>query len=70
MEEEKNLSQEAHAEEKPEKSNWQKTKEGWYDKIPVTLKQMDIIVGVCWGLLILTILCIALEAMDIIHLFG
>ena len=37
MEEEKNLSQEAPAEEKPEKSNWQKTKEGWYDKIPVTL---------------------------------
>ena len=71
MEDEKNLppATEEPAEE-PAKSNWQRTKESWYDKIPVTLKQMDIIVGVCWTLLILTVICIALEAMGIIRLFG
>ena len=57
-------------EEKEVKSQWQQTKEGWYDKIPVTLKQMDIIVWVCWGLLGLTAVGIALDAMDIWHLFG
>ena len=57
--------------EEPEvKSMWQQTKESWYDKIPLTLKQLDIIVYTCWGLLGLTFLLIALEAMDIVHLFG
>ena len=66
MEEEKNPAQ-----EEPEvKSTFQIVKESWYDKIPLTLKQLDIIVYVCWGLLGLTGIAIALEAMDIIHLFG
>ena len=70
--EEKNLPQEETAlpQEEPEiKPALQIVKEGWYDKIPLTLKQLDIIVYVCWGLLALTGVCIALEAMDIIHLF-
>lgn len=59
------------AQEEPEiKPAWQLVKESWYDKIPLTLKQLDIIVYVCWGLLALTGVAIALEAMDIIHLFG
>ena len=66
MEDEKNLPQE----EQKIKPVLQVVKESWYDKIPLTLKQLDIIVYVCWGLLGLTAVCIALEAMDIIHLFG
>ena len=57
-------------EEKENKNQWQQTKEGWYDKIPLTLKQLDIIVYVCWGLLGLTALAIVLEAMGIWSLFG
>ena len=57
-------------EETATKSQWQQTKESWYDKIPVTLKQMDIIVWICWGLLGLTAVAIALEAMGIWSLFG
>lgn len=57
-------------EEKESKNQWQQTKESWYDKLPVTLKQMDIIVGICWGLIGLTAVAIALDAMDIWHLFG
>ena len=69
MEENQNSAQ-LPEEEKPTKSAWQTKKESWYDKIPVTLKQMDLIVGICWGLLILTAICIALEAMGFIRLFG
>ena len=57
-------------EEEKAKSLLQIEKESWYDKLPLNLKQLDIIVYVCWGLLALTGVCIALEAMDIIHLFG
>lgn len=52
------------------KSLFQIQKESWYDKIPLTLKQMDIIVGICWALLGLTFVAIVLEALDIFHLFG
>lgn len=79
MAEEKNLSrqdeksvpqQEKDQEEKQAKTPWQMQKERWYDKIPLTLKQLDIIVGVCLTLLALTFLAICLDAMDIFHLFG
>ena len=73
MEEEKNLPQEEAAlpQEEPKiKPPLQIVKESWYDKIPLTLKQLDIIVYTCWALLGLTGICIVLEAMDIIHLFG
>lgn len=59
------------AQEEPEvKSALQTIKESWYDKIPLTLKQLDIIVYVCWGLLGLTGLAIVLDVMDIVHIFG
>ena len=38
-------------EEKP-KTEWQKTKEGWYDKVPLTVKQLDLIIYGCIGALI------------------
>ena len=57
-------------EEKESKTQWQQTKEGWYDKIPLSLKQLDIIVYVCWGLIGLTAIAITLDALDIWHLFG
>ena len=52
-------------EEKEVKSQWQQTKESWYDKIPVTVKQMDIIVAICWTLLGLTAIAVALDAMGV-----
>lgn len=67
--EEKNTTQESVQEEKP-KSPWQLQKENWYDKVPLTLKQLDLILGICFGLLGLTAVLIILEALDIFHLFG
>jgi len=65
-EEEKNPPEKEEA----AKSAWQKQKEYWYDKIPLTLKQLDIIIGICWVLLILTFIAIFLDAKGIINLFG
>ena len=42
------------------KSVWQLQKEGWYDKIPVTQKQLDIIIAVCLILLALTFVILLL----------
>lgn len=47
------------------KSSWQIMKESWYDKIPLTLKQLDIIIGVCLTLLALTFIAICLDAMGV-----
>ena len=52
-------------EEKEVKSQWQQTKESWYDKLPVTVKQMDIIVYTCWALLGLAVIAVALDAMGV-----
>ena len=52
--------------EEPEvKSMWQQTKESWYDKIPLTLKQLDIIVYTCWALWGLAVIAVALDAMGV-----
>lgn len=71
---EKDLTQEETdpvlEEEVKPKSLFQIQKESWYDKIPLNLKQMDIIVAACWIAIGLTIALIALDAMDIFHLFG
>ena len=74
MEEEKILSE---AEEKPlspeeekAKTIFQIQKESWYDKIPLNLKQMNIIVTVCWILIVVLFVVIALDAMDIFNPFG
>ena len=46
----------------PVKPAWQATKEGWYDKIPLTVKQLDIIIGVCVAALIVVCVIIGLDA--------
>ena len=52
-------------EETPVKPMWQQTKESWYDKVPLTVKQLDmIIIGGIIGL-VLTFLAIALDAMGV-----
>ena len=69
--EEKELIQEETSEKSDEiKSVWQLQKESWYDKIPVTQKQLDIIIGVCLVLLALTFVVIFLDAKDIFNPFG
>ena len=69
--EEKELIQEESAEQTGEvKSVWQLQKESWYEKIPVTVKQLDIIITVCLILLALTFVVIFLDAKDIINPFG
>lgn len=65
-EEEKNLPEK----EEKAKTPWQQQKESWYDKIPLNLKQLDIIVAVCWILLGLCILAIILDATGIYNFFG
>ena len=66
MEEEKILPE---TEEKA-KSMLQLQKESWYDKIPLNLKQLDTIVKVCWILIFVVIVVIALDALDIFNPFG
>ena len=48
-----------------EKSAWQQTKEGWYDKVPLSVKQLDIIIACGIGGLIITAIIIALDAMGV-----
>lgn len=67
--EEKDLKEET-AKEEQLKSQWQLQKENWYDRVPLNQKQLDIIVGVCLVLLVLTFVLIYLDAKDIFHLFG
>ena len=52
-------------EDQPVKSMWQQTKESWYDKVNLTVKQLDIIIGCGIAGLVLTFICIALDAMGI-----
>ena len=67
--EEKNMEQQEEQkvpiEEQSSKTLWQQTKESWYDKVNLTVKQLDIIIGCCIGGLILTAIAIALDAMGV-----
>lgn len=67
--EEKDPKQET-AQDEQLKSQWQLQKENWYDRVPLNQKQLDIIIGVCLVLLVLTFVLIYLDAKDIFHLFG
>ena len=67
MEEQKSLPEEK---EEKAKSLLQIEKESWYDKIPLNLKQLDTIITVCWILIAVVIVVIALDAMDIFNPFG
>ena len=57
-------------EEEKAKSLLQIEKESWYDKLPLNLKQLDTIITVCWILIFVLIVVIALDAMDIFNPFG
>lgn len=68
---EEKITQEATPEtESGSKSAWQAQKEEWYDQIPLTLKQLDWIVGICLTLLGLCFLAIILDATGICNFFG
>lgn len=56
--------------EEKAKSLLQMEKESWYDKLPLNLKQLDTIVIVCWILIFVLIVVIALDAMNIFNPFG
>ena len=74
MEEEKILPDadetEVSSEQEKAKSLLQIQKEGWYDKLPLNLKQLDTIIVVSLVLLVITFVVIALDAMDIFNPFG
>ena len=74
METEKTLPEVEEAplspEEQKAKTLFQIQKESWYDKVPLNLKQMNWIVAVCWILIVLLIVVIALDAMNIFNPFG
>ena len=68
--EEKNLTPEEETppvriEDQSAKSLWHQTKESWYDKVNLTVKQLDIIIGCCIAALILTFIAIALDAIGV-----
>ena len=65
MEEKDIETQETSVKEESPKSMWQITKESWYDKVNLSVKQLDIIIGCGIAGLILTFICIALDAMGI-----
>lgn len=52
------------------KSMLQIQKESWYDKVPLTVKQLDRIIVICFILLALTAVVIYLDAKDIFNPFG
>ena len=64
MEETKELPQEEEK-ELTATEMWQKTKESWYDKVDLSVKQLDIIIGCGIAGLILTFIAIALDAMGV-----
>lgn len=71
MEEKEPLSPEQTPEtEEKTKSMLQLQKESWYDKVPLTVKQLDWIIIVCFILLALTAVVIYLDAKDIFNPFG
>ena len=74
MEEEKTLPETENSTQPPEeektRSMLQIQKESWYDKLPLNVKQLDIIITVCWILIFVVIAVIALDALDIFNPFG
>lgn len=52
------------------KKRWQEVKEGWYSHIKVSLRTLDIIIGVGIAVLAIVFVLIALEATGTFYLFG
>ena len=57
------------AEQEKPKSAFQKRKEEWYDRVDLSVKQLDIIIAICFGALLLVFILIGLEAAGIFSLF-
>ena len=55
--------------EEKAKTPWQLQKESWYDKIPLTVKQLDIIIYICWTLLALFVIGVFLDETGIYDVF-
>ena len=69
MEEENILPPEGEQHEEA-KNMWQIQKENWYDKVPLTVKQLDWIIWGGLALLVLVFVVIFLDAADIFNPFG
>ncbi len=66
LEKEKELeARERALEGKPFSQAVQRKKEEWYDHINLTVKQLNVIIGIVSGLLVLVVLLIILEAAGI-----
>lgn len=52
------------------KSRWQQTKEGWYEKVPLSVKQLDVIIWLGIAVLVAVVVLVVLEANGIFYLFG
>lgn len=50
----------------PKKSSFQTAKECWYDQLNVTVRQLDVIIGVCTAALVLIFVYIALVAFGVL----
>lgn len=74
MEEEKILPEEEETlppqDGEKAKTPWQIQKESWYDKLSLSLKQLDLIIGVCITLLALCFIAICLDAAGLYNFFG
>ncbi len=51
------------------KKRWQSIKESWYEKINVSLKTLDWIIGIAIAVLAVTVVLIVLEATGTFYLF-
>ena len=70
MEDEKNLTPATEESSEKVKTPFQMQKENWYDKVPLTVKQLDWIIWGGLALLVLTFIVIFLDAADIFNPFG
>ena len=71
MEEESVLtSEEENVSGEKGKTPWQMQKESWYDKVPLTVKQLDWIIWGGMALLVIVFIVIFLDAANIFNPFG
>lgn len=59
-------AEETEEEDTYTKPTWLDVRHSWYANLNVTVKQLDIVIGIALGALALTFVMIALDAMNII----
>ena len=52
------------------KKRWQGIKEEWYSQVHLSLKTLDLIIGIGIAALVITVILMILEAAGIFYLFG